>query len=403
MAVTITSGILNAFEGESSRAIAATADGTLWACVWSDTITDRWEFWYSTDDGATWTENVSLRINSPSPANAEFAFAINAVNDIAVFRYDGGNVRSIYGLTTSSTAWVDGGSPSDIASSLFCDMVVFDKPGSSNFFVATVYDNVITDILNTMEFTSAGAYVGDVDYSLSSVDGSASLDFNHTGDGNTVAGSAPHLYVSYLNTSQYPTCGKYTYSSGLWTAGTQRTLYAGATTNVLSSCVFDGERAIMAFVHGNDVRVFERDAADTTTTDRTAAVPAMPGSAVSGVRVSANGTTGFDLYTLDATDDDIDYVMFTRAGASWGSWTEFANYASGLTAAGWSVSKHKVGSFTPSVWLRDATGFANYDLDAANRTFGTQLVAAGTSLADAFYAGTSAVDAIYLGTDLVYS
>lgn len=106
-----------------------------------------------------------------------------------------------------------------------------------------------------------------------------SIDFNHTGDGKTVAGETPHLYAGWSSGNSGAGEGirfkKATYSAGTWTWGTEReidsTRFINSNYDWLS-CLFDGTRVIicgMVYDAANrDVILHERDAADTTTTTR---------------------------------------------------------------------------------------------------------------------------------------
>lgn len=107
-----------------------------------------------------------------------------------------------------------------------------------------------------------------------------SIDFNHTGDGKTVASGTPHLYCGWnagaIAAGKGIRFKKGTYAAGAWTWGTERELDAtrlpSNNTQFWVNCVFDGTRAIVAgtvYDGANlDLVAYERDAADTTTTTR---------------------------------------------------------------------------------------------------------------------------------------
>ena len=373
MATTILDGAVNADDNTPGvRTIAATADGTLWTAFHDDTATAGIRFFYSTDDGGTWTENTSLKIET---ANEEVAFDINAVRDIAVVWIANLYPYIIVGLTTSSTTWTEATDAATIAAP--SDMCVFDKPGSTNFFVAGYqYSSFFGyDVVGVQEYTVAAAYVGDgggwPSASRGALPKSGAIDFNNSGDGASVAGSAPHLYCAYINSSAGNELKftKLSYSGGSWTAGTERELDGSDFgTTARAACVFDGTRAIIAAELSNDVYLFERDAGDTTTTSRTADFPAT--TAVAEVRLSHQASTGFTVWVADVTGDDIDYAQFTRSGASWGSLTELDNYASGLNSEGFSWMRTiNANSVIAGRWLVDDG--SNFDIDANTVSFNT--------------------------------
>ena len=103
-----------------------------------------------------------------------------------------------------------------------------------------------------------------------------SIDFNHTGDGKTVAGGTPHLYVAWsagvTGTGKGIRFKKATYSGGAWTWGTEREIDSTRSSPNDAygfSCLFDGTRAIIAgLLSATDIMLYERDAADTQTTTR---------------------------------------------------------------------------------------------------------------------------------------
>lgn len=127
-----------------------------------------------------------------------------------------------------------------------------------------------------------------------------SIDFNHTGDGKTVANGTPHLYAGWSAGKNGVGFGirfkKATYSGGTWTWGTEQgidTNYHVGTNQFFINCLFDGTRVIFPGIitdaTTNEWMVLhERDAADTTTTTR---YLTNPNSAPDGV---INGSATYD-------------------------------------------------------------------------------------------------------------
>lgn len=145
------------------------------------------------------------------------------------------------------------------------------------------------------------------------------LDFAHTGDGVTPAGS-PHLFAAYRSGASV--CfRRAVYATGSWTWSTERTIDP-AISQYLSriSMVFDGARCVIAY-RGDDatLRVRERDAADTMTTTRTP--PALADGAVENVSVAHDRYANAYLFASGATSKDPRWSKYSRATDSWSAWT----------------------------------------------------------------------------------
>lgn len=106
-----------------------------------------------------------------------------------------------------------------------------------------------------------------------------SIDFNHTGDGKTVKDNAPHIYVAWSAGKTGAGFGvrfrRAEYAGGRHYWNTEReidpNIYSPDYRNGVN-CVFDGSRAIIGMwcynnaIPAHQVRIWTRDAADTTTT-----------------------------------------------------------------------------------------------------------------------------------------
>lgn len=105
-----------------------------------------------------------------------------------------------------------------------------------------------------------------------------SIDFNHTGDGKSVAAS-PHLYASWSAGKSGAGFGirfkRATYSGGAWTWGAEREItpnYFSDSWARNAGLLFDGTRVIIGgsaykgATTEEGQQLYERDAADTTTT-----------------------------------------------------------------------------------------------------------------------------------------
>lgn len=177
-----------------------------------------------------------------------------------------------------------------------------------------------------------------------------SIDFHHTGDGLTIQGATPHLYVSWLQVNTGPSLmtlwfRKATYTAGAWSWGATRNISAGGLeTTMWSQGIFDGQQYVMAACWGDATSfalgdgVWQRDAADTTTTTLLA----------NDQEVRPSIT--FSFYTRDVwiaytrRSDDAPYIKrYDRTLAAW----QTATALSGATTA--RAFSFKRGSYTPAV------------------------------------------------------
>lgn len=160
-----------------------------------------------------------------------------------------------------------------------------------------------------------------------------SIDFNHTGDGKTIAGGTPHLYAAWSAGATGAGKGirfrKATYSAGAWTWGTEReidsTRYVANAYEWLN-CLFDGTAAIMGGelkgATSADVVLWQRDAADTATTTLVAEteVTSSAGTAVNYGSLSYDATRNVYLAgTQSTTPHQVMHRKFTRASGTIGS------------------------------------------------------------------------------------
>lgn len=163
-----------------------------------------------------------------------------------------------------------------------------------------------------------------------------SIDFNHTGDGKTVAGGTPHLYVGWTagttGTGKGVRFRKAVFVAGAWTFSAEREIDPNVNNRTLDEwllTVFDGTRVVIAgqlfSSTGTSDRFFvlERDAADTTTVSRTLIAPSGVGA-----EYLYRGSFSYDragnlyLFGRDATGADgtrkLNWRKWTRATATLG-------------------------------------------------------------------------------------
>lgn len=148
-----------------------------------------------------------------------------------------------------------------------------------------------------------------------------SIAFQHTGDEKTVSGGSPHLFV--LSTYPSLAMAKATYSAGSWTWGTSRTIDSTRRWNTSDHWLagfFDGTRFVMAgqldVTSGGaeDIVLYERDAADTTTTTRLLAGSVAAGSYIRSGGATYDSTGNVYLAGTDGTSgtDDADNLVIRK-------------------------------------------------------------------------------------------
>ena len=314
MATTITSVTQAA---TSPRSLQATSTGRLWVAL-GNTTANTIEFWYSDDSGATWTENTAAQF--AWSGDQYFAFYIDA-DDHAHIAYDElGTVALKYRRNKSistTSAW-SAASTVDSTTALayqWSDMVVHREGTGWKAHILYKRNTTGADpvLYAPITITSADVITVEtkvtVDSDVGASNGAGGIDFHHTAsDEKAIQSSTPHLYMVWCDGPWAVKFAKYTYSSGTWTAGTTRTIYTGAATPS-AQMVFDGSRVIITLVDGANVGLFERDAADTTTTTR------------SGVAIPVASCVTYDndsnVWIAGASAGDLCVRKFVRSTLTW--------------------------------------------------------------------------------------
>ncbi|MEX0748585.1 MAG: hypothetical protein WD074_00980 [Candidatus Saccharimonadales bacterium] len=330
----------------NQRKIDRTQNGVLWAMYYNSSngaIYDK----YSTDNGQTWTTGVLPFLSGGTISyTGNFSFFID-IDDYCHIVYKNPFDGFIYykrgipddasrtAYTWSSAFAVQN---TDIYSD-YPDIIAFRTPGSSPItwevcIVASWTNGTLFAQYERLHIASDGSITGGNNDGLSQNQGMAmlssatyststhaypSIDFNHTGDGKTVADNTPHLYSTWSTGATGSGRGirfkKATHSGGSWLWGTEReissTHYVAAHN--YCNCIFDGTRVIIG---GNlndggyySVVFWERDAADTVTTGP--------------IYVLDNGTSGNDTSSFAARGSvtyDADgnlYFIGLGAGSPW--------------------------------------------------------------------------------------
>lgn len=280
-----------AFNG---RHLDRTQDGTLWAVQVGSGGASGLYLTYSKDSGATWTPVAAVltqAVRSPSLFIDldDFAHLVYRDGSDGFIKYLRGTPNAARTAWTWSTAVDLGGGataydlPDVVAHREGTGWVAHvvashTNPGPGN---NVMYSRLAITSGQTISATGPG-FIG-TNYGVNAAT-YPSIDFNHTGDGKTVAGGAPHLYVGWSSGGSQNSLRfrKAVYGGGAWTWNAERVLDQGliappyvsdTSAGNWQQTFFDGTRVTTVIVgsagNNNDgLHFFERDAADTTTTHR---------------------------------------------------------------------------------------------------------------------------------------
>lgn len=356
-----TSTFASATAAFNGRRVDRCQDGTL--VVAQTSTSANTELWYSKDNGATWT-HTGTGTDVAGATNVSMFVTLDDTIAL-VWKQSGtggsrtsGYVYMAWGTPNAGrTAWTWGAATVIATNANFDypDVVVCRRPGSSpttwDAFVVLSYQVSTTNMATYSRYAIAsdgtiGARVNDglPDSVGGDTPGSLggpyavgahtypSIDFDHTGDGKTVAGGTPHVYVGWstgVGASSQTTAyiRKAVYSAGLWTWNAASAFTFSPTFIQWHQLIFDGVRPVMALseaVNGfSSVLLFERDAADTTSTT-TVLVP----SSSDVTQRLFDGSLAYDasrnlhLLWKDGSGSDgtrkLNYRKWTRSGASLG-------------------------------------------------------------------------------------
>jgi WD40 repeat protein len=301
----------------NSRTTARTSTGRQWQAFNSGT---QLEFWYSDDNWATKTQNTSATFTAT--ASMGFGFFID-IDDHAHVSYgtngDDGYYKRMADIgpsTSWNTAYLISGTHAE-----YTDVVAF-RDGESWLAAVSAgrddYDYMLVWVFRVGDFTTSleqSIQYGPDEYIY------ASIDFNHTGDGLTVADSAPHIYMSGVDETVLG-FRKAVYSGGSWTLNPTRVIDpSGDQKYGRHSSIFDGTRFVMAWGDNTLVYVSERDAADTTTTSL-GTLPAYSDGEIYNIAVTYDADKNVHVWAAGTTSDDLKRIMYDRATSAWdASWT----------------------------------------------------------------------------------
>lgn len=317
-----------------ARSIAATSTGRLWALTGNGTTL---QMWYSDDNGVTWTRNTSADITTVQVTSSTFSLYIDADDHAhAVYNNVSGNTCTYARMASigANTSWSATATVATIGSgtTLFPHIVAHrEGTGWKAHVVYERADPGPTYTMSHVPITITSGNVITVGTELAVQAGNSGgnqpigLDFYHTmADPKAVQSSTPHLFTAWISLGAPNVVWfcKATYSSGTWTWGTPRTILVtyNSAAGDQHSILFDGTRVVIAAQTSGftpTVTLYERDAADTTTTTRT-----MTSMTILRPRALYNTATQ-DVFIIGeaAAGNSVDYKIYTRSTDTWGTQT----------------------------------------------------------------------------------
>lgn len=262
-----------------------TQDGTLWAVVPGGTV-NQLEYFYSKDEGVTWTNKGSLRTdiwagNASIFIDLDDYMHVAWTQSITSGSITSGNVYYSRGTPNASRTGYTFTSPMNISSVATMPDIIAHKSGSGwKVHITCIASNTFLQY-HRLNVANAGTITQDAGVNLRNYSPNSivhpCIDFHHTGDGKTVKNSDPHIFIGCSagpNTTYGIRFFKITHASGVWTVGTEREIDAAMYVNDAIddwwfNLFFDGTRVVMGghlWGGASILRIWERDVADTTTT-----------------------------------------------------------------------------------------------------------------------------------------
>lgn len=332
----------------NQRKIDRCQNGVLWALYWDGSaLTPS----YSSNNGTSWNATTAI-----SMAGAGTTYTPNAswfidLDDYAHVVYKDRHDGYIYyrrGTPNAGrTAWT-WSAATIVGSTILTEFdypdVVAHREGTgwvAHVVISSTIDSTSGAAYNRVTITSGGTISVGTLTGIATAYGNAnhkwpSIDFNHTGDGKTVAGATPHLYCAWSAGATGAGKGirfkKATYSGGTWTWGTEREIDNSAFVEAAGgwlNCLFDGTRVVISGQHSSaastftGATLFQRDAADTTTTSVGSLWAATTNTQLLYGSMTYDGEG--NLYFFGRNSDeasgtyDLVYLKWTRAGATMGA------------------------------------------------------------------------------------
>lgn len=305
------------------RTLCATSTGRLWQLTGSGTT---YQMWYSDDSGASWTRNTSADITSANVGGSgSYASLFVDQDDHAHVVYNNSSGDTVFYKRMASigtgTSWSGATTVDTAGSSTFLFPWVVAHREGTGWKAHVVYQRALSGPSYSVAhvpvtITSGGSITAGSVASIAAVNAiPVGLDFHHTmSDPTAVQSSTPHLYAAWISSSSVK-FAKGTYSAGSWTWGTTRTIGAsfGSTT---AAMIFDGARVLIPVQHQATtptIKLYERDAADTTTTTRT-----ITASTITKPKVTYDPLQDVWIVGENAAGTAVVYQTYDRSADTWG-------------------------------------------------------------------------------------
>lgn len=251
-------------QGNSNK-IARTSNGVLWAFHVEKSSTRVYIYGqYSLDDGATWAGKQRVNAEENNNGEGDFSVFIDQDDYCHIVWREAQSQYLAYRRGTPNagrTAWT-WGTQTNIYSGSFIyapDLVAHREGTGWVVHVVGQYDSGAQGAVfywrGTIASNGATTWSGVTQLSLTygDVHCRPSIDFHHTGDGKTVKGGTPHVYIGWTagkegsGASDGMRFRQYVYSGGSWTLGadTLVSAYWAPWNFGWSRLLFDGTTIVL--------------------------------------------------------------------------------------------------------------------------------------------------------------
>lgn len=324
--------------------IARQSSGRLWAAAITSRVstTNTITLFYSDDFGVSWTSSGSATFNDTGTQTATSGVSLfidDSGHGHLFYRYRTGASAGRFGYrfgTISGTTWSWSAEQqrSVTGTPINSDIIAFTYSATTYIVVSQVWNtgsHIDSEVTwYTVNRTTGALTLIKADtYLTSTSEYIYGLDFQHIGDGKTVKSSTPHIYYMLRqNTSGTRTVSFYrsAFAGGTWTTGAARPFGSGLTIGsdeLAAAGRFDGTAYVAAHLaSATSVALVERDAADTTTTNR-ATLSGLASDTTRGMALTYDKDRSVYLALLIPTGLSVTSYKWTRSTNTWGSGTSY--------------------------------------------------------------------------------
>ncbi len=344
-------------------------------------------FWYSTDNGTTWTDTGTANDVATGTSALEFSFFLDRNGNPSVcyrtyvsgkdtfnIKYGAMNTSVNgflwYGGSPITSAAVSGATGTAGGSWQGLDHVTVQNPGSGGAVLLFAVAGAGTD------YASGGAVDGCVvwavamsggtysnksdtyfnlggDYRNLGVSGGAAVcappvDFKSTGDGKNTAGQLDITVVELAGDGNFYGKNRWIWNGNGFTSSFDWISAGGGyPTNpsgqVRRQARIDAQgRLLIPQLTGNDtIAIVEYDASYTTRTSRYA--PAHPKGTVTSASVTYDTNGNIYLFAVGTADNTLEFCTYARSSGTWTAWS-VVNATVLSNAASWGVRRGTLGS-----------------------------------------------------------